>query len=82
MPAESVSTYSAAYSSMLEDVDDVDSLAGLRLRGESSDQSLDAAIKKAQGSYKTFIDTVDKLVEYTVSPPSTTTTTTSAAPAL
>lgn len=63
VPAEGVSTYTASYSSMLEDVDDVDSLAGLRLRGESSDQSLNAAIEKAQKSYASFVDAVDKLVE-------------------
>lgn len=71
--AEGASAYSAAYSRMLEDVDDVDSLAGLRLRGESSDQALSAAVQKAQGSYATFIDTVDRLVEYSASAPSTVT---------
>ena len=51
-----------AYSGAIDAIDDVDSAAGLRLRGEGDDAALAKRVQDAINRYRTYLDTVDRLV--------------------
>jgi hypothetical protein len=50
--------YLKAYQTMIENVDNLDSLAGKRLQDASSDEALNKAIVDTLSSYSAFLSTV------------------------
>ena len=49
---------------MIQSVDQIDYLAGLRLRGASNDNDLKQSIETAIISYNTFLDVINEVVEF------------------
>jgi hypothetical protein len=50
--------FNKAYSRMIDDVDQLDSLTGKRLQSGSSDEAVQKAIDTAINSYSAFLSTV------------------------